>query len=137
MVNFKRLLFAGLAAGLWVVISGMLMASLFGYGEMKAAFDAIGLAIPSGTDSLVLHTSIRLTLGFAIAAQFTIFLKTFAPGRAMLVAAGFTWLLAVLLPYAVIADWGLLSWSLTAKLWAWGAAEFFVAGVIVQLIYRR
>lgn len=137
MLNRNRLLWAGFAAGVWVVISGMLMAGTFGYREMKAAFDVIGLAIPTGLGSMLLHTAVRLTMGAAVAMLYSVLLRGFPPSRAMLGAAGFSWLLVVLLPYAVIADWGILSWPLTAKLWLWGAVELVIASAIARLIYRR
>lgn len=135
MINLPRLLLAALAAGAWVVASGMLMAASFGYRDMKAAFDVIALPIPAGAGSLVLHTAVRLVIGTAIAALFAILLRVLSSTQAMIASAGFTWLLAILLPYAVIASWGLFSWSLTAKLWAWGAMEMLIAGIIVRLIY--
>ena len=136
MVDMQRLLLAGLAAGVWVVVSGMLMAAAFGYRDMKAAFDAVALPVPKGVKPLLLHTAVRLVMGAAIAALFVIFLVAFTPTQAMIGSAGFTWLLAWLLPYAVIAEWGLFSWSVTAKIWAWGAMEMLIAAIIVRLIYR-
>jgi len=135
-INVQRLVLAGLGAGFWVLVSGMLMAAAFGYREMKAAFDAIGLPIPGGLGPFITHTVVRLLMGMAVVALYAILLHVFSPTNAMLVAAGFTWLLAVLLPFAVIAEWGLFPWSLAAKMWAWSAAELLIAASIGRLLYR-
>lgn len=134
-IHFPRLVVAGLAAGVWVLVSGLLMAASFGYREMRAAFDAVGLPIPAGAGPFVLHSVVRLTTGIALVALFAILLRALSPTRALLAAAGFTWLLGVALPFAVVAQWGLFSWSLAAKLWAWGAAELLVAATIARFLY--
>ncbi|HZD04014.1 MAG TPA: hypothetical protein VE173_03825 [Longimicrobiales bacterium] len=63
IVNWGRAALAGLAAGVWVTISGMLMAGVFGYREMKVAFDAVGLPIPQGLGPLVTHTLVAAQIG--------------------------------------------------------------------------
>jgi hypothetical protein len=135
-MNLPRLSMAGLAAGVWVTVSGMLMALTFGYREMKVAFDAAGLAVPQGLGPLITHTLVRLAFGVIIVALYAIMVRVWQPGRAMVAAAAFAWLLATVLPYAVIAQWGLFRWSLAAKFWAWGAAEFLIAAFIGRLLYR-
>lgn len=136
MINTSRFLLASLGAGVWVVIGGMLMAGAFGYHDMRIAFDAIGLPIPAGLDTFFLHTAVRLIIGSAVAGLYAIFRGALTANPAMLLSAGFSWLLVVLLPYAVIADWGIISWPLAVKLWVWGAGELLIASVIVRLIYR-
>ena len=135
-MNAKRLLMAAFAAGAWVMISGMLMAGLFGYREMKSAFDALGLQIPSGADTMLLHTAVRLSIGSAVALLYAVFMRTMSAGRALFGSAAITWVLAILLPSAVIADWGVLSWPVTAKVVTWGAGELLIAAAIARLIYR-
>ena len=135
-LNLRHLMFAGLAAGTWVLVSGLLMASLFGYRDMKAAFDAVGLPIPSGAGPFVIHTVVRLISGMGVVALFAIFLRVFSPTQALLAAAGFSWVLGALLPFAVIVQWGLFSWSLAAKLWAWSAAELLIAATIGRFLYH-
>lgn len=125
-----RVALAALAAGVWVVVSGMLMAATFGYRDMKVAFDAIGLPVPQGVEPLIVHTLVRLILGAAVVILFVMLARVFSPVRALLAAAGFVWVLATVLPYAVVAQWGVLPWSLAARLWAWNAAEALIAGVI-------
>jgi hypothetical protein len=129
-----RFTLAALAAGGWVVISGMLMAAAFGYRDMKSAFDAIGLPLPQGAGSLIVHTLVRLALGAAVVALVVVFARVFSSGRAVPLAAAFVWLLATVLPYAVVADWGVLPWSLAARVWAWSAAELLIAAVIGRLL---
>jgi hypothetical protein len=136
MTGTNKCLLAGLAAGFWIVLSGMLMAGLFGYREMQAAFDAHRLAIPTGIGSMVLHACVRLAMGFAIATVYAMLRRSATRGRALVASSGLVWLLSIVLPYAVIADWGLLPWMLVAKLWAWEAVQFLIAGIVAQLIYR-
>jgi len=136
VVNLPRLAVAGLAAGVWVTVSGMLMAATFGYSDMKLAFDAIGLAIPQGIAPMLTHTLVRIVMGVTIVALFAIMSRVWAPTQATLAAAGFAWLLATVLPYAVITEWGLFPWPLAAKFGAWGAAEFLIAAYIGRLLYR-
>jgi len=131
-----RLFAAGLAAGAWVFVSGILMAATFGYREMASAFAAIGLTIPMGAGPFVTHTFVRLGLGMAIVALFVIMARVFPRGQAMFLAAGFAWLLAAFFPYLVVTEWGLFSWSLAWKIWGWSAGEFVVAAVLGRLIYR-
>jgi len=135
-VNLGKLMLAGFAAGVWVVVSGMFMAATFGYRDMSAAFDAIGLAIPRGVEPLVVHTLVRLVMGIGVAALFAIFFRLWSPTPAMLAAAGFIWVFGVLLPFVVVVEWGLFSWSLAAKAWAWGLGEMLIAAVIARLLYR-
>jgi hypothetical protein len=130
--------FAGAAsvAGLWVFVSGLLMAGVFGYAEMKAAFDAVGLAIPAGTGSFVTHTLIRLLTGAGVVALYAIFVRLISRTRAALAAAAFIWIFGAVFPFAVIVDWGLFSWSLAMKLWAWSAVELLIAAFIGRFLYR-
>ena len=118
-INVPRLLLSGLAAGGWVLVSGLLMASAFGYRDMKAAFDAIGLPAPVGVAPFVVHTIVRLVTGMAVVTLFALMLPVLSPIRALLTAAGFVWLLGALLPFVVMVEWGLFPWSLALKLWAW------------------
>ena len=136
VVHWGRVAVAGLAAGVWVTISGMLMAGVFGYREMKLAFDAVGLPIPQGLAPLITHTLVRVAMGVLIVALFAVMVRVWSPTRAALAAATFAWLLSTVLPYAVVAQWGLFPWSLAAKVWGWGAAEFLVAAFIGRLLYR-
>lgn len=135
-INLGKLILAGCAAGVWVVVSGMFMAATFGYRDMSAAFDAIGLAIPRGLEPLVVHTLVRLAMGMGVAALFAIFIRVWSPTPAMLAAAGFVWVFSVLLPFAVVVEWGLFSWALAAKAWAWGMGEMLIAAAIARLLYR-
>lgn len=135
-IDIPRLALAGMAAGVWVTVSGILMAATFGYRDMKVAFDAVGLGIPQGLAPMLTHTLVRIALGVIIVALFAIMARVWSPTQAVVAAAGFAWLLATVLPYAVIAQWGLFPWSLAAKLWTWGAAEFLIAAMIGRLLYR-
>lgn len=135
-MNLARLALAGLAAGAWVTASGIAMAATFGYRDMKSAFDAIGLAIPQGVTSMLVHTLVRMALGVIIVTLFAVIVRVWPPPVAVVAAACFAWLLATVLPFAVIAQWGVVPWSLAAKLWTWGAAEFLVAAFIARLLYR-
>lgn len=47
-IAVPRLVAAGLAAGAWVFVSGILRAAAFGYREMSVAFARIGLQVPMG-----------------------------------------------------------------------------------------
>ena len=134
-INVPRLLLSGLAAGGGVLVSGLLMASAFGYRDMKAAFDAIGLPAPVGVAPFVVHTAVRLVTGMAVVTLFALMLPVLSPIRALLTAAGFVWLLGALLPFVVMVEWGLFPWSLALKLWAWSGVELFVAGLIGKWIY--
>jgi len=135
-VNLPRLALAGLAAGMWVTASGLLMAAVFGYREMKTSFDAIGLAIPQGLAPMLTHTLVRVAFGVLIVALYTIMVRVWTPTQAAVTAAAFAWLLATVLPVVVMAQWGLFPWSLAAKLWTWGAAEFLIAAFIGRWLYR-
>lgn len=136
-IDFRRLVTAGLVAGVWVVISGMLMAASFGYRDMAAAFDAVGLAVPMGAEPFVVHTVVRLCLGMAAVTLYAILLNALTAPRALLAAAGFAWLLGAVLPFAVVVEWGLFPWSLAVKLWAWSAVETLIACGIGRLLYRQ
>lgn len=136
VMNMPRFVLAALAAGVWVEVGGILMAATFGYRDMKAAFDAIGLSIPQGLAPFIVHTVVRLILGAAVVGLLVIMARVFSPARAVLAAAGVVWLLAWVLPYAVVAAWGVFPWSLAAKLWAWSAPELLVAGLIGRQLYH-
>lgn len=132
-----RLLSAGLAAGVWVFLSGVLMAAVFGYREMSAAFARVGLAVPVGAGPFVTHTVVRLGFGMVIATLFALAARTFRAGQAVLVAAGVAWLLGIFFPYLVVTQWGLFPWALAWKVWGWGGAEFLIAATIARLLYYR
>ena len=134
--SVQRLVLAGLAAGVWVLASGLLMAVSFGYHDMQVAFDAIGLPVANGPQAAAVHTTVRLLMGMAVVALYALMLHVWVPGKAMLGAAAFTWLLAVVLPFAVVVQWGLFGWALAAKLWAWSAGELLIAALIGRSLYR-
>lgn len=134
-INFSRLILAGLAAGGWVFVSGILMAALFGYREMKAAFDTVGLTTPAGAEPFIVHTVVRLLIGMAVATLFAVGSRGSSPVQSMFVAAGLAWLLVSVLPFAVIVEWGLFSWALALKLWGWSAAELLIAAAIARWLY--
>lgn len=134
--NIQSMIWAGLAAGAWIFVSGILMAASFGYRDMKVAFDAIGIRIPVGAAPFIVHTAIRLCTGLALVALYVVMSRVFSPMQAVFAAAGFTWFLGVLLPFAVIVQWGLFPWSLAVKLWLWDAAELLIAAMIGRFLYH-
>jgi len=136
LINLRQLILAGLAAGIWVLVSGLLMAAVFGYREMKEAFDAIGLQIPRGIEPFAVHTGVRILIGIGVVALYALLIRLLSPGQALLAAAAFLWFFGSLLPLAVIVEWGLFSWSLAARMWAWSAGEILVAALIGRLLYH-
>lgn len=136
VINLQRLIWVGLVAGAWVLVSGILMAAAFGYRDMKAAFDAFGIPIPMGAQPFVTHTLVRVSLGMIVVALFAIVSRGYSPTQAMLVAAAFTWFVGAVLPFTVIVQWGLFSWSLALKMWAWGAGEILIAAAIARWLYH-
>jgi hypothetical protein len=134
-INLRRLVVAGLAAGAWVVVSGLVMAAAFGYHDMKAAFESLGLPVAAGTEPFVVHTLVRLATGFVVVVLYAIMMRVVVPIRAWMLAAGITWLLVAVLPFAVVVEWGLFSWTLALKLWAWSAGELLIAGGIGKRLY--
>jgi hypothetical protein len=134
--NIQSMIWAGLAAGVWIFIGGLLMAGTFGFRDMKAAFDSAGLRIPVGARPFIVHTAVRLCIGMALVALFVIMSTVLSPIQAVFAAAGFTWFLGVVLPFAVIVEWGVFPWSLAIKLWAWDAGELLIAAMIGRLIYH-
>lgn len=135
-IAVPRLISAGLAAGVWVFVSGILMAAAFGYREMSVAFSRIALQVPMGAATFVTHTVVRLGLGVAIVVLFVIAARAFPRGHAVLVSAGLAWVLASLFPFLVMTGWGLFPWSLAWKVLGWSAGEFLVAALIGRLVYR-
>lgn len=135
IINLPSLLLAGVASGGWVFISGLLMAGAFGYRDMKAAFDSIGLPVNTGVEPFVVHTVVRFLTGITVVVLFAIMLRIFSPLQALCIAAGVTWLLGALLPFAVIVEWGLFPWSLALKIWAWSAGELLIAAAIGKWLY--
>lgn len=135
-IAVPRLVAAGLAAGVWVFVSGILMAAAFGYREMSVAFARIGLQVPIGAGPFVTHSLVRLGLGIAIVALFVIMVQVFPGGQALLVAAGLAWVLGSFFPFLVMTEWGLFPWSLAWKVWGWSAGEFLVAAMIGRHVYR-
>lgn len=89
-----------------------------------------------GAVPFVMHTVVRLGLGFAIGVLFVIAAQAFPGGHAVLVAAGLAWVLAPLFPFLVMTEWGLFPWSVAWKVWGWSAGEFLVAALIGRLVYR-
>ena len=135
-IALPRLLLAGFTAGVWVFVSGILMAAVFGYKEMSAAFAAIGMKVPMGAGPFATHTLVRLGMGIVIVALFAIAVRVFPAGQAVLVAAGLGWVLGAFFPYLVVTEWGLFPWSLAWKVWGWSAGEFLIAALIGRLVYR-
>lgn len=135
-LNPRRLLAGGLAAGVWVFVSGLLMAAAFGFREMQAAFDAIGFAPSLGAAAFGTHTLVRFVLGFAVVGLVVVMTRVFPPTRAVPAAAALAWLLASFLPMLVMTEWGLFPWSLAWKTWAWSAGEFLVAALLGWSICR-
>lgn len=134
-IDLPRLLLASLAAGIWVVVSGMLMAGAFGYRDMNVAFKALGLKIPSGVRPLIFHSVVRILTGIMIVTLFAISSQVLDPLPAALVSAGIAWVIGQLLPYAVIAEWGVLPWSTVVKVSGWGVGELLVAALIGMWLY--
>ena len=133
----SRFLVAGLVSGLWVLVSGMLMAAAFGYREMSDVFSRIGLPVPTGAGAFVTHTLVRLGLGFAIVSLFVIARSALPRGRAIFAAAGFAWVLASFFPLLVMTTWGLFTTRLASEASAWSAIEFLLAAWIGSRIVER
>jgi hypothetical protein len=135
-LNPGRFVAAALAAGAWVFVSGLLMAAAFGYRDMKAAFDTVGLPIPQGLAPFITHTLVRLSLGAVVVVLYALTASVMSKRRAVLAAGGVVWFTGMVLPYAVVSQWGLFGWAVAAKLWAWSAAELFIAALIAGVLYR-
>lgn len=136
-IELSRVLMGGAAAGVWIVIAGMAMAAVFGYREMKAAFDAIGLAVPSGPGTFATHVAVRLLLGFVTVWLLAVMSRVFAAPAAILGTAAVVWCLFALLPSVVLGDWGLFPWGLVVRVVSWSLGELLVATLIGWVLYRR
>lgn len=136
MGSLPRLFGAGFAAGALVFVSGLLMAALFGYRELAAAFEDVGLEVPVGTGPFITHTVVRFGLGMATVALYAVTVRSLSPDRAVLVTAGLAWVLGAFFPYLVVTEWGLVPWHVTWKVWGWSAMEFLGAAAVGRVVYR-
>jgi hypothetical protein len=134
-LRLPRLIAAGFAAGGWVFVSGLLMAAAFGFRDMKAAFDAVGLPFRAGAGPFVVHTVVRFLVGMTVVALYVLLTRGFPPTQALLAAVFFVWLLGTVLPFAVVVEWGIFPWFLALKLYAWNAVEILIAAVLGKWIY--
>jgi len=136
-INWGRVVVGGLAAGIVINVSGILLAHFVLGPAYVEAFKAKVSGQPEVL-MLVKHVGLRLWFGVLIVFVYAGFRPRFGPGPRTAVLAGATVFLAAgLVLLAALNDFGLLS---GAQLWiaaAWTLVENVVAGLAGAWVYRE
>jgi hypothetical protein len=136
-MNGTRIAFGGLAAGLVLLASGIVL----GHGvlgpDYVRAF-ASHRAHPVSAATVIENTAIRLAFGFLVVFLYAAFRPRFGAGpRTAAIAAVFFWLSAYLPRFFELSDFGILGgWRLAVSV-PWSLAEVLLAALLGGWIYRE
>jgi hypothetical protein len=136
-MNPARVVLGGLAAGLFLLASGIAL----GHGvlgpEYIRAF-ASHRAHPVSAATVIENTAVRLAYGFLVAFLYASLRPRFGAGpRTAVVTALFVWVAAFLPRYLELHEFGILEgWRLGVSV-PWGLAELILAALLAGWIYRE
>jgi hypothetical protein len=135
-MNLSRLLLIGLVAGLFFVVSGMMVSSALFGAEMVKNLKSLGSPVHAG--DLLSHIGLRLLSGMLCAWLYVLVRPRFGAGPRTAVVAGLTAWLA-LYPYCVplMVKTGVLSAETAWITSAWGAIEHVLATLAGARVYRE
>lgn len=133
-INQLRVLKAGIAAGIVIIVSGVAMVPVVG-DQMQAALKNRGLP-PIGYGAMLYFALHSLVLGLVIVWLYAALQARFGQGlRTALVVSALVWFLAYFSANAAMVAYGFLPLILTAVGTAWGLVELLLAGTVGARIY--
>jgi len=132
-VNIKRVVLAGLLAGVVYNVGGITIATIL---DLEAAFTRFGWG-PTAAAAFI-HLGIRFGLGIVSVYLYAAIRPRFGPGpTTALRAAGLIWLTAYVPGTLVLMELGLFTGSATAIELAWGLVEAGLATTLGAWAYRE
>lgn len=133
--NHRRLLVAGLSAGLVICLSALSMVPVVGT-QMDEALQSHG-APPLGPGAIAFFLGVSLVLGVTLVWIYAAIQPRFGPGaRTAVIAAVVLWVPGTALPNASLVVYGFLPAWLSAVGTLWGLMELLVAGQVGARLYR-
>lgn len=135
-IQAKRVVGAGLVAGLVICASAALMVPVVG-DEMAAAQAARGVP-PMGPWAMAYFFALSLSLGVIVVWLYAALLPRFGPGpRTALLVAALLWFLSNFTANAANLAYGFMPLGLTVVGMVWGLAELVVAALVGTRLYRE
>lgn len=135
-INARRVLGGGLAAGLLINLSALLMVPAVGK-QMEEALAARGLP-PLGAGAAAWVVLLSFVLGVLLVWLYAAVQPRLGPGlRTASLSALFVWFLAYCAPNLGNAVFGFMPLGLTLVGTAWGLVELLVAGAVGARLYRE
>ncbi len=135
-IDGKRVLAGGLAAGLVINLSALLMVPAVGK-QMEEALLARGVA-PLGAGAAAWVILLSFVLGLLLVWLYAAVQPRLGPGlRTASVAALLVWFLAYCAPNLSNAVFGFMPLGLTLVGTAWGLVELLLAGAVGARLYRE
>jgi len=132
-MNTKRILLAGLVAGLLFNILGMASALAF---DLQAAFTRLGWEPAPG--AFPLHLSMRFGLGIASVFLYAAIRPRFGPGlKTAMIAGVYLWFVGYLLTGILMTEIGVFDLSQGFLLVIWGLIEAPLATSVGAWLYRE
>lgn len=134
-ISLKRVLWAGLAAGVVVALAGAGLVPIVG-DDMAAAMARFQLA-PMGPAAMAYFAAVSLLNGLAVVALHAVLLPLLKSWvQAALVAAGALWLFGYTLPNFANVAYGFMPMKLTIIGTLWGVLELGAGSLIGARLYR-
>lgn len=135
-INVKRVVGGGLAAGLLINLSALLMVPAVGK-QMEEALRERGVA-PLGVGAALWVVGLSFVLGVLLVWLYAAIRPRLGPGlRTAAIAALLVWFLAYCAPNLGNAVFGFMPLGLTLVGTAWGLVELLLAGALGARLYRE
>ena len=134
-INLRSVLFAGLIAGLAIILSAAMMVPVVGneFDENLARFNLP----PLGLGAMFYFTSVSLLIGVIVVLIYAALLLGMASKyKAAIISSLLVWLLAYLLPNVSMVVYGFLPVKLTVIGTIWGLGELLLAGMVGARLYK-
>lgn len=135
-INYRRVVVGGLAAGMIIIVSGMLMVPVVG-PQMDAALRARNVPPLSG-GAMAWFVAWSLVLGLSLVWLYAAVQPRLGPGPMTAVKVALVvWLLSYFGANVALVAYGFLPGSLTAIGTAWGLVELVLAGQAGARLYHE
>jgi hypothetical protein len=134
-INFRRVLTAGLVAGLMISLSALAMVPVVG-DQMDAVLEARGVP-PLSAGAMVYFVAQSFVTGVMLVWLYAAVQPRFRPGpRTALIVAGFMWLVGGCAANLANVAYGFMPVSLTVVGTLWALVELVVACQVGAYLYQ-
>ena len=134
-INLRSVLFAGLIAGLAIILSAATMVPIVGneFDENLARFDLP----PLGVGAIFYFTSVSLLFGIVVVFIYAAILPGMVTKyKAAIISSLLIWFLAYFLPNVSMIVYGFMPVKLTIIGTIWGLGEILLAGMVGARLYK-